>query len=46
MVRIRRDMEESIMQNESTIISLKKKSQDTANEMADQIDQLQKVKQK
>jgi len=46
LVRIRRDMEESIMQNESTIISLKKKSQDTANEMADQIDQLQKVKQK
>ena len=46
MVRIRRDMEESIMQNESTIGSLKKKSQDTVNEMADQIDQLQKIKQK
>jgi len=39
-------MEESIMQNESTISSLKKKSQDTVNEMADQIDQLQKIKQK
>lgn len=39
-------MDETIMQNESQIASLKKKAQDTANEMADQVDQLQKVKQK
>lgn len=39
-------MDETIMQNEAQIASLKKKAQDTANEMADQVDQLQKVKQR
>ena len=44
LIRIRREMEEITLQNESQIASLRKKEKDTANEMADQIDQLNKVK--
>ncbi|WAR11021.1 MYS-like protein [Mya arenaria] len=44
--KMRRDLEEQALQSESTIASLRKKAQDSANEMADQIDQLQKVKQR
>ncbi len=44
LIRLRREMEEITLQNESQIASLRKKEKDTANEMADQIDQLNKVK--
>jgi hypothetical protein len=37
-------MEEITLQNESQIASLRKKEKDTANEMSDQIDQLNKAK--
>jgi hypothetical protein len=37
-------MEELALQNESQIASLRKKEKDTANEMSDQIDQLNKAK--
>lgn len=46
LLKLRRELEETVMQNEAQIASLRKKAQDTSNEMADQIDQLQKVKQK
>ncbi|WAR11053.1 MYS-like protein [Mya arenaria] len=40
--KMRRDLEEQALQSEATIAGLRKKAQDSANEMADQIDQLQK----
>ena len=46
LLKLRRDLEEQSMQSESTVASLRKKAQDAQNEMADQIDQLQKVKSK
>jgi len=44
LIRLRREMEEMALQNESQIASLRKKEKDTANEMSDQIDQLNKAK--
>ena len=46
LARLRREMDENVLQNEALIASLKKKAQDQGNEMADQLDQLQKVKQR
>lgn len=46
LLKLRRDLEEQSLQHESQIATLRKKAQDAANEMADQIDQLQKVKSK
>lgn len=46
LLKLRRDLEESALQHEAQISALRKKHQDAANEMADQIDQLQKVKSK
>jgi len=42
--KLRRDLEEAALNSEGQIAALRKKAQDAANEMADQIDQLQKVK--
>lgn len=44
LLKLRRDLEESTLQHEAQVSSLRKKQTDTANEMADQIDQLQKAK--
>ena len=44
LLKLRRDLEEQSLQHESQVASLRKKQQDAANEMSDQIDQLQKVK--
>ena len=46
LIKMRRDLEETALQHEAQISSLRKKQADAANEMADQIDQLQKVKNK
>lgn len=46
LVKMRRDLEESALQHEAQVSSLRKKQQDAANEMADQIDNLQKVRNK
>lgn len=45
-MKLRRDLEEQAMQHEANAASLKKKSQDTVNELADQLDQVTKAKQK
>eukprot|EP00092_Neocalanus_flemingeri_P038409 GFUD01041816.1.p1 GENE.GFUD01041816.1~~GFUD01041816.1.p1 ORF type:complete len:1588 (+),score=475.81 GFUD01041816.1:64-4764(+) len=44
--KLRRDLEEANIQNDSTIVGLKKKNTDATSEMAEQIDQLNKMKQK
>lgn len=44
--KLRRALEESTLQNEATAASLRKKHQDTVAELAEQIDNLQRVKQK
>lgn len=44
--KLRRDLEESTIQNEQTISTLRKKNQDAVNDLSDQLDQLSKVKQK
>ena len=44
--KLKRDMEEQQLQNESTIAALRKKQQEAANEMGDQLDQLSKAKAK
>ena len=46
LLKLRRDLEEQALQHESQLSALRKKQQDAANEMGDQIDQLQKVKQR
>lgn len=46
LLKLRRDLEESTLQHEAQVSALRKKQQDAANEMADQIDQLQKAKSK
>ena len=46
LIKLRRDLEEQALQSESQIAALRKKQQDAANEMSDQIDQLQKAKQR
>ncbi|UJR20568.1 hypothetical protein I4U23_023694 [Adineta vaga] len=42
--KLRRDLEEANLQHEATTAQLKKKHQDAVNEMGEQIDQLQKIK--
>merc|ERR1719474_1684516 len=44
--KLRRDLEEANIQHESTIASLKKKHMDAVAEMSEQVDQLNKMKQK
>jgi len=44
--KLRRDVEESNIQNESLIVGLKKKNTDATSEMTEQVDQLNKMKQK
>merc|ERR1712002_1071267 len=44
--KLRRDVEESNIQHDSTVESLKKKNTDATSEMSDQIDQLNKIRQK
>ena len=43
-LRLRKDLEEAAIQQEATILSLKKKHQDAIAEMTEQIDQLNKMK--
>ena len=44
--KLRRDLEEAHIQNEAQTVSLRKKQQDAINELTEQLDQLQKLKQK
>ena len=44
--KLRRDLEEAAIQHESTLASLKKKHLDAVAEMSEQVDQLNKMKQK
>merc|ERR1711884_262017 len=44
--KLRKDLEEANIQHESTLMGLKKKHQDAVSEMAEQIDQLSKMKAK
>ncbi|KAK7145002.1 hypothetical protein R3I94_011181 [Phoxinus phoxinus] len=44
--RLRRDLEESTLQHEATAAALRKKQADTVAELGEQIDNLQRVKQK
>ena len=44
LLKLRRDLQEQVLQHEAQVSSLRKKQQDVANEMSDQIDQLQKAK--
>jgi myosin heavy subunit len=46
LAKLRKDLEECNIQHEATLISLKKKHQDAVAEMSEQIDQLNKMKQK
>ncbi|XP_062294629.1 myosin heavy chain, fast skeletal muscle-like [Scomber scombrus] len=45
-LKLRRDLEESTLQHESTSAALRKKQADTVAELGEQIDNLQRVKQK
>merc|ERR1712025_1278676 len=44
--KLRKDLEEANIQNESVLLNLKKKHQDAISEMTEQIDQLSKMKSK
>ena len=44
--KLRRDLEEGHLQSEAALAASRKKQQDSANELSEQIDQLQKAKQK
>merc|ERR1712170_62118 len=46
VTKLRKDLEEAHIQQESTLVSLKKKHQDAIAEMTEQIDQLNKMKAK
>ena len=46
LAKLRRDLEEAAIQHESTLASLKKKHMDAVSEMSEQVDQLNKMKQK
>merc|ERR1719220_1073012 len=46
VTKLRRDLEEAHIQQESTLVSLKKKHQDAIAEMTEQIEQLNKMKNK
>ncbi|XP_021067091.1 myosin-3 [Mus pahari] len=45
-LKLRRDLEEATLQHEATVAALRKKHADSAAELAEQIDNLQRVKQK
>lgn len=45
-MKLRRDLEEATLQHEATVATLRKKHADSAAELAEQIDNLQRVKQK
>ena len=44
--KLRRDLEESHAQSEAQTAALRKKQQDAVNELAEQLDQVQKAKQR
>ena len=44
--KLRRDLEESHIQSEAQVAALRKKQQDAVNELTEQLDQLQKARQK
>ena len=44
--KLRKDLEEARIQHDATCVSMKKKQQDAVAEMAEQIDQLGKMKAK
>ena len=44
--KLRRDLEEQQLQSDAQIAALRKKQQDAVNELTEQVDQLQKAKQK
>lgn len=44
--KLRRDLEEAHIQGEAQASSLRKKQQDSVNELSEQLDQLQKIRQK
>jgi len=46
LAKLRRDIEEQNIQNESTLASLRRRHNDAVNEMSEQIDQLNKLKAK
>ncbi|CAF0824471.1 unnamed protein product [Rotaria sordida] len=46
LAKLRRDLEEANLQHEATAAQLRKKHQDAVTEMGEQIDQLQKIKNK
>ncbi|CAF5065670.1 unnamed protein product, partial [Rotaria socialis] len=46
LAKLRRDLEEANLQHEATAAQLRKKHQDAVTEMGEQIDQLQKLKNK
>merc|ERR1719369_299630 len=46
VAKLRKDLEECHIQHDATILSLKKKQQDAINEMAEQSEQLSKMKAK
>lgn len=46
LAKLRRDLEEAAIQHESTLASLKKKHMDAVSEMSEQVEQLNKMKQK
>lgn len=45
-MKLRRDLEEATLQHEAMVATLRKKHADSAAELAEQIDNLQRVKQK
>lgn len=46
LMKLRRDLEEQTIASEQNIASLRKKQQDAINELSDNVDQLNKNKQK
>ena len=46
LLKLKREMDDQATQNEVTLQSMKKKLQDTTNEMSDQLDHMTKLKQK
>jgi len=44
--KLRRELEEAKVQGEAQAASMRKKQQDSVNELTEQLDQIQKVKQK
>ena len=44
--KLRRDLEEAQMHSETQLVTLRKKQQESVNELSEQLEQLQKIKQK